>query len=172
MLFRSAFGVPTAEVALEIERRLKVKQELVEVPRRDAPVHQVVIRGDDIDVTQFPAHLQHALDGAPFISASIDYTIDPATGMTNVGLRRMMLRGKTETGVDLNAPSDLRAIYMAASGRGEKLPVSFVVGSHPIDHVAATMKEPGDELRMTAALRGAPLPVVKCVTNEIGRAHV
>jgi UbiD family decarboxylase len=45
--------------------------------------------------------------------------------------------------------------------------VSFVVGSHPIDHVAATMKEPGDELQMTAALRGAPLPVVKCVTNDI-----
>ena len=38
------------------------------------------------------SRLQHALDGAPYISASIDYAIDPRTGMTNSGMRRIMLR--------------------------------------------------------------------------------
>lgn len=162
-----AFGVAAAEVTLEVERRLKTRPEIVELTSAAAPVHQVIETGEAVDVTALPVHLQHALDGAPFISASIDFTLDPATGKTNVGMRRMMLRGKRETGVDLNAPSDLRAIYMAACARGENLPVSFVVGCHPIDAVAATMKESGDELELIAALRAAPLPVVKCLTNDI-----
>jgi UbiD family decarboxylase len=78
-----------------------------------------------------------------------------------------MLRGPREAGVDLVSPSDLRAIYEASAAAGKPLPVSFVVGAHPIDHVAATMRLPVDELGLVAALRDAPLPVVKCVTNDI-----
>ena len=162
-----AFGVKASELRQELERRLKLKPEFIELARADAPVQEVVITGDDIDVTRLPVHLQHAADGAPFISATIDYTIDPETGLTNAGLRRLMLRGPRETGVDLNAPSDLRAIYMKASARGERLPVSFVLGSHPIDMVSATMREPVDELGLVSSLRAAPVPTVKCVTNDI-----
>jgi UbiD family decarboxylase len=162
-----AFGVAPDKLVHELTRRIEGKGEIVEVPRASAPVQQVVVTGDDIDVTSLPVHLQHGQDGGPYISASVDFAIDAQTGMTNSGLRRLMLRGKRETGVDLNAPSDLRAIYIAAQARGEKLPVSFVVGSHPIDHVAATMRVAGDELELVAKLRDAPLPVVKCVTNDI-----
>jgi UbiD family decarboxylase len=111
--------------------------------------------------------LAHGLDGAPYISASVDYVRDSKTGMTNVGIRRLMLRGKDETGVDLVSPSDLRAIYEAHAARGENLPVAFTVGSHPIDMVAATMRVPVDELGLVASLRGAPLEVVKCITSDI-----
>ncbi len=76
------------------------------------------------------------------------------TGWTNSGMRRLMLRGAHEAGVDLNAPSDLRAIYQAAAARGEKLPIAFVVGAHPIDTVSATMRIPVDELGLVASLRG------------------
>jgi 2,5-furandicarboxylate decarboxylase 1 len=162
-----AFGVGNQEILAEILRRLKNPPEIIEVSRGTAPVQEVVLLGDDADLTALPIHLQHGADGGPYISASIDYCIDQATGFTNIGMRRMMLRGAHEAGVDLNAPSDLRAIYQAAVARGEKLPVSFVVGAHPIDHVAATMRLAGDELELLATLRGAALPVVKCVTNDI-----
>lgn len=162
-----AFGVTPDRLVQEMTRRVQGKAEIVEVPRSAAPVQQVVITGDDIDLTALPAHLQHGGDGGLYISASVDFAVDARTGLTNSGLRRLMLRGKRETGIDLNAPSDLRAIYIAAQARGEKLPVSFVVGSHPIDHVAATMRVPGDELELVAKLRDAPLPVVKCVSNDI-----
>src|SRR5436190_22872765 len=97
----------------------------------------------------------------------MDFTSDPARDGTNVGIRRLMLRGRREAGVDLNAPSDLQAIYRAALARGERLPIAFVVGSHPVDHVAAAMRLPGDELLLMAALRGAALPVVKCRTSDL-----
>jgi len=162
-----AFGVTPEELLPEVLRRLRRPPAIVDVDHAEAPVQQVVLRGDDADLTKLPVHLQHGLDGAPYISASVDYVVDPQTGWTNVGMRRLMLRGPRESGIDLVAPSDLRALYEASAARGEPLPVSFVVGAHPIDHVAATMRLPVDELGLVASLRDAPLPVVKCVTNDI-----
>jgi len=160
-----AFGVAPAQLAAEIQRRLRGKPQIVEVT--EAPVQQVVFTGKDADLTALPVHLQHGLDGGPYISASIDYAVDPRSGMTNVGIRRLMLRGRQETGVDLVSPSDLKAIYEASAAAGKPLPVSFVVGAHPIDHMAAVMRMPVDEIGIVAALRDAPLPVVKGVTNDI-----
>ena len=162
-----AFGVAPARLAAEIARRLATTPQIVEVTRAEAPVQQMVLAGEEADLTALPVHLQHGLDGAPYISASIDYAVDPRTGWTNVGIRRLMLRGRRETGVDLVSPSDLRALYEASAADGKPLPVSFVVGAHPIDHVAAMMRMPIDELGIVASLRDAPLPVVKCVTNDI-----
>jgi UbiD family decarboxylase len=162
-----AFGVAPQKLLPEILRRLRLKPEIVEVGRDAAPVQQVVTTGADVDLTKLPVHLQHGKDGGPFISAAMDFSRDPATGWTNVGLRRLMLRGRAVTGIDLVAPSDLRMIYLAALERGERLPLSCVVGGHPIDHFGASMRLPVDELGLLASLRAAPMPVVKCITNEL-----
>src|SRR6202011_1217931 len=132
-----AFAVPAERLAAEIGRRLANKPQIVEVSRAEAPAQQVVLTGDEADLTALPVHLQHGLDGAPYISASIDYAVDAKTGWTNVGIRRLMLRGRREAGVDLVSPSDLRALYEASAAEGKPLPVSFVVGAHPVDHIAA-----------------------------------
>ena len=162
-----AFGVAPNALLAEVLRRLRSKPDIVDVPRAQAPVQQVVLTGDDADLTKLPVHLGHGADGGPYISSSIDFVVDPKTGWTNVGVRRLMLRGRRETGIDLVSPSDLRAIYETSAAAGKPLPVSFVVGAHPIDHVAAVMRLPIDELGLVASLRDAPLPVVKCVTNDI-----
>jgi UbiD family decarboxylase len=163
----AAFGVKPGGLLAEIQRRLKRKGEIVEITRTEAPCQAVMLTGDDADLTRLPVHLQHGADGAPYISSSIDYVIDPKTGWTNVGLRRLMLRSANEAGIDLVAPSDLRAIYEANAAAGKRTPVSFVVGAHPIDHVAGVMRLAVDELGIVASLRDAPLPVVKCLTNDI-----
>jgi UbiD family decarboxylase len=162
-----AFGVSPSELTAEIRRRLRGKPDVFDVSRAEAPVQEVVLTGEDADLTALPVHLQHGADGAPYISSAVDFAIDPATGWTNVGIRRLMLRGRQEAGVDLNSPSDLRAIYEASAAAGRRLPISFVVGSHPVDQVAAVLRLPVDELALIATLRAAPMPVVKCITNDI-----
>ena len=156
-----AFGTTRENLLSEVLRRLARPQSVGEV--QNAPAQEVVEK--DPDLTALPVHLQHDFDGAPYISASMDFTRDGER--TNVGIRRLMLRGRREAGVDLNAPSDLRAIYQAAAARRERMPIAFVVGSHPVDHVAAAMRLPGDELTLMAALRGESLPVVKCLTSDL-----
>jgi UbiD family decarboxylase len=162
-----AFGVAPDKLMHEIMRRLENRPQTIELTRAEAPVQQVVLTGDDADLTSLPANLQHGLDGAPYLSAGIDIVRDPASGFTNVGIRRLMLRGRKEAGVDLLSPSDLKAIYEASARRGEKLPIAFVLGAHPVDHVAAVMRMPIDEVGIMASLRDGPMPVVKCVTNDL-----
>ena len=46
--------------------------------------------------------------------------------------------------------------------------MAYAVGSHPCDFMAAVSGTPPmDELDVLGALRQAPVPVVKCVTNDI-----
>src|SRR5260221_1147023 len=162
-----AFGTVPDKLLAEVLRRLRATPQVVEVPREGAPAQEIVLTGDKADLTALPVNLQHGMDGGPYISASIDFVLDPSNDWTNVGVRRLMLRGRREAGVDLNSPSDLRALYAAATRQGQRLPVAFVVGSHPADYVAAVMRLPVDELGLLASLRGAPLAVVKCVSCDI-----
>jgi UbiD family decarboxylase len=67
----------------------------------------------------------------------------------------------------VTAPSDLKRIYTACIARGERLPVTFTVGAHPLDFFAATTRQPGDELSLVATFRGEPVPVVKSLTNDV-----
>jgi UbiD family decarboxylase len=165
--FAQAFGTTSQKLLPEILRRMRSKPEFIEVSREEAPVQEVVLTGADIDLTKIPVHLQHGKDGGPYISAGMDFARDPATGLINVGLRRFMVRGRTTTGIDLVAPSDLRNIYLATLARGERLPMSVVVGGHPVDYFGATMRIPGDEMELLASLRAAPMPVVKSVSNDL-----
>src|SRR5262249_4741587 len=133
----------------------------------EAPVQSVLVTGADIALTKLPVHLQHGKDGGLYISAGMDFARDPATGQYNVGLRRFMLHGRASTGIDLVAPSDLRNIYLASIARGERLPLSVVVGGHVVGYLGATMGRAGDELSLLASLRAQPMPVVKCVSNDL-----
>src|SRR5215212_49630 len=162
-----SFGVAESNLLKETLRRLNTSIPPVEVSSSVAPVHQVVLTGVDADFTRLPVHLQHSEDGGPYISASIDITRSLDGKKRNVGYRRMMLRGRDEAGVDLLAPSDLRVIYAEYVARKERMPVAFVVGSHPADGVAATaMSAVADEVALMGALRGAPVPLVRCATID------
>jgi 2,5-furandicarboxylate decarboxylase 1 len=163
----AAFGTTEDKLYDEYFRRLANPQPVIEVPSKDAPVHQVKITGKDVDLTKLPFHPQHAFDGSSYLSSAIDYTIDPATGRRNVGSRRLSLRNRYETGTNITAPSDLKRIYQGCVARGQKLPVTFTVGVHPLDFFAATTRIPQDELLFVGTFRGEPAPVVKSLTNDI-----
>jgi 2,5-furandicarboxylate decarboxylase 1 len=167
---RLAMSLGVAEELLlsTLLERFRTPHAPVEILRELAPVQEVVLTGADADFTKLPVHLQHGEDGAPYISASIDFCVNPLTGWTNVGCRRMMLRGRNEAGIDLNAPSDFRIQYQKSVAHNEKLPVAFVVGSHPVDFIGAIAMMPSmDELAVLGAVRGMPVKTVKCVTNDL-----
>jgi len=163
----AAFETTEDKLYDEYFRRLNNPQPVVEVKSGDAPVHAVTITGGDVDLTKLPFHPQHALDGSCYMSSAIDYTVDPQSGRRNVGCRRLSLRNRTECGINVTAPSDLKRIYTASVARGEKLPVTFTVGAHPLDFFAATTRQGGDELALVAGFRAEPAPVVKSLTNDV-----
>lgn len=163
----AAFGCSPHDLAQTFAKRQANPQPTVEIPSSEAPVHAVVVQGGDIDLTKLPFHLQHERDGGPYISSALDYSVDPATGRRNVGARRLMMRSRTTMYANLTALSDLKSMYLAAVARKEALPVSFVIGAHPIDFTAGGLRPQTDEVARIATLRGAPMAVVRSLTNEI-----
>jgi UbiD family decarboxylase len=59
----AAFGVDERTVAHEYLRRLGNPQPVLEIASHEAPVHQVVHTGEEVDLTKLPFHLQHEYDG-------------------------------------------------------------------------------------------------------------
>ncbi len=164
----AALGTTAGDLPAVFRDRLRTPFAPVEVPSSEAPVQQVVWTGHDADFTRLPVHLQHGRDGAPYISAGLDFAVDPESGLTNVGCRRIMLRGRQSAGIDLNAPSDLRAMYLRSVARGDPLSIAFTVGAHPADFLGALAATPPmDELHVLGAVRGAAVPVVKCATIDV-----
>jgi len=163
----TAMGVSENNIVEEFQRRLGDPQPIVDVEHDQAPVQQIVLEDNQADLTQLPFYVQHQLDGSAYISSGIDYSMDPETGTTNVGCRRLSLRNAREAGTNVTAPSDLKRIYTGCSTRGERLPINFAVGSHPIDYMAAGMRIPADEVTLVSTLRGEPFPMVKGFTNNV-----
>ena len=162
-----ALGVEEKDLLHTVIERLRGSVPPVEVSAAEAPCQEVVWRGDEADFTRLPVHLQHELDGAPYISAGIDIASSIDGAKRNVGYRRIMLRGRREAGIDLVAPSDLRGMYAPYSQRNLRMPMAFAIGSHPADGIAATsMTVHDDELGVMGSIRGAPVPLVKCVSID------
>jgi 2,5-furandicarboxylate decarboxylase 1 len=161
-----AFGCAESELREELGRR--ASRLIPPVSVADGPVREVIEVGAAVDLTQLPAHLQHELDGGPYLSAAMDVSRHPESGRHNLGMRRLMVRGPRETGVDLVAPSDLRALYREARERGRRFEIAFVIGTHPLDYMASQMHDSAhDELHLAGGLRGAPVPVVPCATVDL-----
>jgi UbiD family decarboxylase len=162
-----ALGVAEGELLAELRRRLANPIPPVEIESREAPVHAVVWKGDDVDLARLPIHLQHALDGAPYISASLDFSTNQRTGYINVGCRRIMPLGRAVASVDMIAPSDFRAMYLDALAEKRPMPVAFAIGSHPADFIGCQARmPPGDEVALLGGVRGAAVPVVRAQTID------
>jgi 2,5-furandicarboxylate decarboxylase 1 len=163
----AAFETTEDKVVERYLARRKDHLPAVEIPSDEAPVQFVILTGDQIDLAKLPFHLQHELDGGPYISSAIDFTQDPETGRSNVGARRLSLRNRLECGTNLVGPTHLKAIYLKCVQNRRRLPIAFAVGCHPTISMAAEETTQIDEIEIIGGLRGEPVPVVKCITNDL-----
>ncbi len=115
---------------------------------------------------KLPAHLQHADDGGIYLGG-IDITVGIDRRHRNVGYRRLMIRGKSEAGIDLTAPSDCRTMFAAYVAAGKPMPMAIMLGAHPADSLCAVMGVPiDDEIALMGGLRQSAVPLVRCVTID------
>ena len=134
----------------------------------DARCQEVVVAGGDVDLTALPIPFMHDKDGGPYISAGVAFAKDPEFG-SNAGCYRLMFRTDRELAIDLFTASDLRRFYTMYYERQKPLPIAVAIGVHVFEHMAAAYKAPAgvDEMSIAGALRGAPVEMVKCKTNDV-----
>jgi 4-hydroxy-3-polyprenylbenzoate decarboxylase len=108
-------------------------------------------------------------DGGPFVTYPIVNTVDPDTGMRNIGMYRMQKMAQNETGMHWHRHKVGARHYNAYKARGEKMPVSVVLGGDPAYTYAATSPAPDqfDEYIIAGFIRNKPVELVKCVTNDL-----
>ncbi len=135
----------------------------------EAPCQEVVIEGDDVNLFDLPIMKLHPDDGGPYITLPHVIMKDPKFGY-NCGLYRMMVHDKNTANVMCNMFQDSGIYLQRAKEAGKKsLECAVVIGVDPSITVAtATKMAPHlNELEFAAALRGAPVPMVKCKTIDL-----
>lgn len=133
-----------------------------------APCQEVVLTGEDVDLSDFPIVFQHVKDGAPYMGSGIQFAKDPEYG-PNCGMYRQMYRTRNTTGIDINSPSDLRLYYEKAFKQGKGVPIAVSIGNHPAELLAASYSAPTGfyEMKLAGAFRQAPVQMVKCKTVDL-----
>ncbi|HET7848899.1 MAG TPA: UbiD family decarboxylase [Pseudolabrys sp.] len=132
-----------------------------------AACQDVVLTGDNVDLTALPIPFMHEKDGGPYISAGVAFANDEKLG-PNAGCYRMMFRTRRELGLDLFTASDLRRYYQAKFDHNQPLPIAVAIGVHVFEHMAAAYKAPAglNEMHIAGGLRGEPLQMVRAKTAD------
>src|SRR5438034_1018596 len=68
---------------------------------RSAPVHEVVLKGAEVDLYALPQIVHHQGDAGPYITAAISFAKDPASETWNCAYNRLMIQGRDTTSIHL-----------------------------------------------------------------------
>ena len=141
-----------------------------QVPAATAPVKEIVLRGDEINLLDFAFIKSNPGDSARYVNTGSVFTEDSELGM-NFGTYRCEIKGPRRLGVNPEDGQTGWKMFMKKIERGEKTcPVSIVVGNDPIAwFVSSSLISKGgaDELAIAGGLRGRAIDVVKSETNDI-----
>lgn len=134
-----------------------------------SPAYEVTHERDAIDLLKLlpiPTHNEH--DYGPYLSAGVLVMRNPVTGKQNVSINRCQVSGKNKFGI-LIETRDTRQFYADAEKAGQPLDVAIVIGADPFVMIASqiTGQHGQNELEFAGAMGGAPLPVIKCKTNDV-----
>jgi len=136
---------------------------------KKAPCQEVVYRGDDVDLGMLPVLKTWPEDGGRFVTLPLVVTAN-LKGKLNIGMYRMQIFDKNTTGMHIHEHHDgaknLREQFAAGVRR---VPVSVALGADPVTIFAAVAPVPPiiDEYLFAGIVRGEPVEVVKCLTNDL-----
>lgn len=151
---------------------LKLAGEVKSVPPKETGsgiCQEVVMMGDDIDLTQFPILTCWPEDGGAYITLPLVFTHDPETGKRNVGMYRVQLYDKKTCGMHWQMHKQGMRHMEAAGSQGKRIEVAVVLGGDPaITFSAISPLPPGiDELLFAGFLRRENVRTVKGKTVDI-----
>lgn len=108
-------------------------------------------------------------DGGPFITLPLVHTVDPETGIRNVGMYRLQVFEKDMTGMHWHMHKTGARHYREYKKRGQRMPVAVALGGDPVYTYSATAPLPDgiDEYMLAGFLRKKPVELVKCLTQNI-----
>ncbi len=167
-MYAWAMQCDKTQTGLKINERAKgrIKPELVD----SAPCKDVILMGDDVDLTLLPLFLHHDRDGHAYTNDNLVISKNPETGIPDWGMYRAMFRTATEKNFDMTCTSHrARLNAIAALKRGENLQLAVVIGGPTLDHIAALAGVPPEtnDFEVLGSFYGHPAKMIKCETIDV-----
>lgn len=133
------------------------------------PCQQVVHRGADIDLAKLPICVCWPQDGGPYITLPQVITRDPKTGVRNVGMYRVQVKGQDLLAMHWQRHKVGAAHWRDMAQRGETMPVAIALGGDPASIYSASAPLPPnlDEYIFAGFLRRKPVALAKAVTQDL-----
>jgi UbiD family decarboxylase len=140
------------------------------VGSEDAPVKEVVLAGDQADLTLFPWLQTNPGDAGAYITAGTVFMEDPEIGR-NVATYRCQVKGPRRIGVNCEIGQHGWNFIQRAKQRGApSVAAAVVIGVDPITFAIGTSKLTAlgeDELEVAGGLIGWPVELVRCETSDL-----
>jgi len=139
---------------------------------RSAPVHEVVLTGDEVDLSALPVQTCWPGEPAPLITWPLIVTQGPNAGRdktdaVNLGIYRMQVTGRNTTLMRWLKHRGGAQHYARWKGeKPEPLPAAAVIGADPGTILAAVTPVPDtlSEYQFAGLLRGRKVELVDCKT--------
>lgn len=131
---------------------------------------EVILEGDQIDLTKLPIPFQFSVDAAPYITAGQVTARDPETGVDTTGFHRLMLKGKNRLGVSLHSRRRMYEFHRRAEAKGQSLPAAIVIGVHPLHYMGSMVYAYPPHVRkfeIIGGLLGEPYRLARCGVDDI-----
>ncbi|WP_440054689.1 4-hydroxy-3-polyprenylbenzoate decarboxylase [Pseudoalteromonas sp. T1lg65] len=154
--------------------QIPVFKQVLNMPAKEvkkAPCQEVVLRGDDVDLTRLP--IQHCWpgDAAPLITWGLTVTKGPYKKRQNLGIYRQQLLGKNKIIMRWlsHRGGALDFQEWCKEHPGEPYPVSVALGADPATILGAVTPVPDtlSEYAFAGLLRGSKTQVVKSISNDL-----
>ncbi|MBU5435272.1 UbiD family decarboxylase [Pseudoflavonifractor sp. MSJ-37] len=162
-----ALGCEKSEITDFLADRLEHPIQPRLVRREEAPCQENVLLGDDVDLAKLPVPIHAPKDGGPIITGGVIVSKELDGPKQNLSFQRMHVKGKNKLSIMINEWRHLKEFYDAAEAQGKALPIAVAIGADPVVYVGGGLRYDGDEMEIAGAIRGRPMDVVKCVTNDI-----
>ena len=133
------------------------------------PCQEVVLEGSDIDLQSLPIITCWPEDGGPYITLPQVVTLDPKTGVRNVGMYRVQVLGRDLLAMHWQRHKVGAAHWREMAARGEKMPVAIVLGGDPASIYSASAPLPPniDEYIFAGFLRRKSVTLGRAATNDL-----
>src|SRR5664279_1758778 len=135
-----------------------------------APCKEVILKGDDVDLTLLPLFLHHDRDGHAYTNDNFVVSKNPDTGVADWGIYRSMFRTRNEKSFDMTCTSHrARLNAIAAQQKGQNLQLAVVIGGPTLEHIAALAGVPPetDDFEVLGAFYGHGARMVRCETIDV-----
>jgi len=149
---------------LKLEGKL-IKPKLV----RKAPVHENVISGNKVDLGKLPIVTHCEKDAGAYITSGVAVMKDPDTGIYDVGIFRLQVKGKNKLGALYGAYSKAARIIKKNEAKNKPTEVAIFIGHHPSCILTSQTKVPvdTDEYWVMGGILGEAVELVQAKSIDV-----